>query len=126
MHCPASARIYKQSHALTAAESFHPVAERRGMQHAGMLPFARELIKMGTIVILAANEVPSINDITHRELKPLLQQVAQFDHTLGAALSLGRLQAVSSGNDLPVIDLSKASLALHVHRVSHMHHGMYI
>lgn len=72
-----------------------------------MLPLARELIKMGTTVILAANEVPSINDITIQELQPLLQQAAQLDSVLSAALSIGRLQAVSSGNDLPVIDLSR-------------------
>ena len=73
-----------------------------------MLPFARELIKLGTTVLLAANEVASINDVTLGELEPLLQQAAQLDATLGAALSLRRLQAVSSGNDLPVIDLSRA------------------
>lgn len=31
---------------------------------AGILPLARELIKLGTSVVLAANSVPSINDIT--------------------------------------------------------------
>lgn len=31
---------------------------------SGILPLARELIKLGTSVVLAANDVPSINDIT--------------------------------------------------------------
>ena len=62
---------------------------------------------MGTSVLLAANSTPSINDITVQELQPLLQQAAQLDTTIGAAISLGRLVAVSSGNDLPVIDLSQ-------------------
>lgn len=42
---------------------------------AGMLPFARELLRTGTRVILAANELPSINDITAAELDALLPQV---------------------------------------------------
>ena len=36
---------------------------------AGMIPLARELIKNGTFVVLAANEVPALNDITAEELK---------------------------------------------------------
>lgn len=34
-----------------------------------MIPLARELIKNGTFVVLAANEVPALNDITAPELK---------------------------------------------------------
>lgn len=34
-----------------------------------MIPLARELIKNGTFVVLAANEVPALNDITAEELK---------------------------------------------------------
>ena len=30
----------------------------------GMIPFVRELIRRGTEVVVAANETPSINDIT--------------------------------------------------------------
>ncbi|KAK9798561.1 hypothetical protein WJX73_006487 [Symbiochloris irregularis] len=75
----------------------------------GILPLARELIKLGTSVVLAANDVASINDITVQELQPLLQQAAQLDTTIGAAISLGRLVAIPSGNDLPVIDLSRVS-----------------
>ena len=36
---------------------------------AGMIPLARELIKNGTFVVLAANEVPALNDITAPELE---------------------------------------------------------
>jgi damage-control phosphatase, subfamily II, stand-alone protein len=36
---------------------------------AGILPFARELLRRGTRVSLAANETPSINDITAAELQ---------------------------------------------------------
>lgn len=42
---------------------------------AGMLPLARELLRAGTTVIIAANSAPSINDITAAELDALLPQV---------------------------------------------------
>ena len=74
---------------------------------AGMLPMARELIKQGTAVIIAANSLPSINDITAQELTELLKQAGQVDKLIGRSLQEGILQVVESGSDLPVIDLSK-------------------
>jgi type II pantothenate kinase len=62
-------------------------------------------------VTLTANETPSINDITARELVPLIRRVAEFDPATRAAVEEGRLRAVSSGSDLPVIDLTKISPA---------------
>ena len=74
----------------------------------GMIPFARELIRRGTEVVLAANETPSINDITARELRdeifPALVE-SSGDAILRDAIADGRLRVVSSGNDMPVIDL---------------------
>lgn len=75
----------------------------------GMLPFARELVKRGTQVVLAANSVPSINDITAEELLPLLAAAAERDEVIAAALFNGALTVVASGNDLGVIDLSSVS-----------------
>ena len=73
----------------------------------GMIPFVRELLRRGTEVVLAANETPSINDVTARELRehvfPLL--IKQDDETLCEAIARGRLRVVSSGSDMPVIDL---------------------
>ncbi len=40
-----------------------------------MLPLARELLRQGTTVVVAANSLPSINDITAAELEELLPQV---------------------------------------------------
>ena len=77
----------------------------------GMLPLARELTRRGCDVTLAANETPPINDITARELTPLIRRVAEFDPATRAAVEEGRLRAVSSGSDLPVIDLTKISPA---------------
>ncbi|KAK3247608.1 hypothetical protein CYMTET_42899 [Cymbomonas tetramitiformis] len=66
----------------------------------GMLPFAREMLRKGTRVVLAANEVPSINDMTARELTEVLSAV--HDQTISESLASGKLKVVSSGSDLPV------------------------
>ena len=76
--------------------------------HAGVLPLARELLGRGSAVVLAANSVPSINDITAPELQGVLRQAGNLDKALGRALAEGSLCAVPSGNDLPVIDLRQA------------------
>ncbi|GBG00302.1 hypothetical protein Rsub_13064 [Raphidocelis subcapitata] len=75
----------------------------------GMVPLARELLKRGTQVVLAANEAPSINDITAGELRPLLARAADADPLLARCLAERALRVVSSGNDLGVIDLSEVS-----------------
>lgn len=103
----------------------------------GMLPLCRELLRGGAEVVLAANERPSINDVTARELRALLPRVAEAERfsgfsggsgALGAvernenenaslgvfqrALDANTLVVVSSGSDLPVIDLSRVSAEL--------------
>ena len=96
----------------------------------GMLPLCRELLRGGAEVVLAANERPSINDVTARELRALLPRVAEAERlgfsggftknenenaSLGVfqrALDANTLVVVSSGSDLPVIDLSRVSAAL--------------
>lgn len=56
---------------------------------------------------MAANEQPSINDITAAELAPVLRRAADGDALIRRCLEEGALSVVSSGNDLGVIDLSK-------------------
>ncbi len=75
----------------------------------GMIPFARDLIKRGVPVILAANTSPSLNDITHDELMQVMQQITSWDATLAQALAVGQLQLLPSGNPAPLIDLTKLS-----------------
>ncbi|KAL2325201.1 hypothetical protein Fmac_024259 [Flemingia macrophylla] len=41
----------------------------------GILPFARELLRHGSQVILAANDLPSINDVTYSELIEIVSKV---------------------------------------------------
>jgi len=78
----------------------------------GMIPFARFLLNRGTNVLLTANSTPSLNDITHDELNSLIQTIAAWDEPIAKALADGRLELVSSGNGVPLIDLSTCSQRL--------------
>ncbi|KAG2436611.1 hypothetical protein HYH02_011546 [Chlamydomonas schloesseri] len=77
----------------------------------GMMPLARLLVKMGAEVLLMANRGATINDITAAELAPMLVAAAAAEPAgpLGWAVGTGRLRVVSSGSDMPVIDLSQLS-----------------
>ncbi len=75
----------------------------------GMLPLAREFLKLGSRVIMAANTAPSINDITAAELEELLEAAGKVDGLIGEAVASGLLRCIPSGNDLPVIDLAAVS-----------------
>ena len=54
-----------------------------------MLPLARELLQRGTEVILAANSVHSINDVTAAELRGILTEAATLDPILNHAWQVG-------------------------------------
>ncbi|GFR47487.1 hypothetical protein Agub_g9216, partial [Astrephomene gubernaculifera] len=77
----------------------------------GMLPLARVLLGAGVQVVLLANRGLTLNDITASELSELLQRAAQSDprDMLAPALTRGSLRVVSSGSDMPVIDLTQLS-----------------
>jgi len=75
----------------------------------GMLPLCRELARRGTTVNITANSVPALNDITIDELIPVLQRAGDLDPVLAAAMADGRIVAVPSGNDAPLIDLRGVS-----------------
>ncbi|KAL0922753.1 hypothetical protein M5K25_006768 [Dendrobium thyrsiflorum] len=74
----------------------------------GILPFARELLRRGTQVVLAANDLPSINDVTYPELVEIISKLKDEKGQLVGVDASGLL-VVNSGNDLPVIDLAKCS-----------------
>ncbi|KAJ0988124.1 hypothetical protein J5N97_006480 [Dioscorea zingiberensis] len=74
----------------------------------GILPFARELLRRGTQVILAANDLPSINDVTYPELIEIIAKLKDENGQLLGVDASGLLIA-NSGNDLPVIDLTCVS-----------------
>ena len=58
-------------------------------------------------MVLAANSLPAINDITAAELDALLPALCAADDTICRGVSSGRLRVVASGSGLPVIDLSR-------------------
>lgn len=65
----------------------------------GMLPLARELIRLGCEVVMAANSQPAINDITAPELRSLLSAAAEHCPIIKAA----RQAAIQVGaRSLPV------------------------
>ncbi|WOH16214.1 hypothetical protein DCAR_0935763 [Daucus carota subsp. sativus] len=77
----------------------------------GILPFARELLRRGTQVVLAANDLPSINDITYTELIEIISKLKD-EHGKLVGVDTSNLLIANSGNDLPVIDLSSISQEL--------------
>ncbi|CAO2814791.1 unnamed protein product [Amaranthus hypochondriacus] len=77
----------------------------------GILPFARELLRRGTQVVLAANELPSINDVTYSELFEILAKLKDESGKL-LGVDTSKLLIANSGNDLPVIDLASVSQEL--------------
>ena len=70
-----------------------------------MLPLARELLRIGAEVVLAANDEPSLNDVTHYELRDLVQRAAEIESAFGSR----RLSIVKSGCVSPLIDLARVS-----------------
>ncbi|KAM7482820.1 hypothetical protein LguiB_007403 [Lonicera macranthoides] len=77
----------------------------------GILPFARELLRRGTQVVLAANDLPSINDITYHELVEIIAKLKDENGKL-VVVDASNLLIANSGNDLPVIDLTRVSQEL--------------
>nr|VZI43309.1 unnamed protein product [Spirometra erinaceieuropaei] len=75
----------------------------------GVLPFAIECLEWGSKVILTANSDPAINDVTYPELLFLMNQVADLDQRLAAALDSRRLVCVDSGQNSPCLDLRRVS-----------------
>lgn len=79
----------------------------------GVLPLARAMLKRGTKVVLCANDVPSINDITIIELEdlvfPTLLRMNDKDNVFKNAIESKQFACIGSGSDLPVIDLRKIS-----------------
>lgn len=75
----------------------------------GVMPLVREMAMYGMKVVLAANELPSLNDITADETADMVERLAADDPDLAAMVSAGMFEVVSTGNDIPLIDLSNVS-----------------
>ncbi|XP_028958129.1 damage-control phosphatase At2g17340-like isoform X2 [Malus domestica] len=62
-------------------------------------------------VVLAANDLPSINDVTYTELIEIISRLKDKNGQL-KGVDTSKLLIANSGNDLPVIDLSRVSQEL--------------
>jgi len=71
----------------------------------GMMPFVRELALCGTKIVLAANELPCLNDVTADETVEVVEQLAANDDDLAALIRAEMFEVVSSGSEECLIDL---------------------
>ncbi|XP_062521301.1 4'-phosphopantetheine phosphatase-like isoform X1 [Corticium candelabrum] len=78
----------------------------------GIFPFVRELLNRGTKVILAANSLPSLNDVVANELKILLAAAADMCPTFQLACEEGNLMVMETESESPCIDLRAVDLFL--------------
>ncbi|KAL9262285.1 Damage-control phosphatase-like protein [Drosera capensis] len=69
----------------------------------GVLPFARELLRRGTQVVLAANDLPSINDVIYPELIEIISKLKDEQGQL-AGVDASNLLIANSGSDFPVCE----------------------
>ncbi len=72
----------------------------------GALPLARYLASHGCAVVLAANDAPSLNDVTVGELNDVLALAADGDDALARTLASRRISSTGTGCDCPLIDLA--------------------
>ena len=75
----------------------------------GAIPFARHLANEGCAVVLAANDEPALNDVLVDELREILEIAAKSDEQLAGHVQEGRISAVGTGCDCPLIDLAAVS-----------------
>lgn len=78
----------------------------------GVLPFARWLGQRGTTVVLAANRLPALNDVTAEELRGLLERVSAMDPVVARLVTQRTIRVVDSGGVAPLIDLREVSAEL--------------
>ncbi|CAH0558240.1 unnamed protein product [Brassicogethes aeneus] len=75
----------------------------------GILPLARELLKQKTKVILTANSLPALNDVTYHDLNMYCCRAAQYCPVLKRAIATAQLITVENGQAGPCLDLTTLS-----------------
>jgi len=75
----------------------------------GVMPFVRELALEGVQIVLAANELPSLNDLTADETATIVEKLSTIDRDLAALIDGQMFEVVSTGCDTPLIDLSEVT-----------------
>ena len=71
----------------------------------GILPFVRDLLQRGTKVILCANSMPALNDVTYPELVVILRDAAKICDVIKYALNENRFMAMETAQAGPCLDL---------------------
>jgi type II pantothenate kinase len=74
----------------------------------GAVPMMRWLARRGTKVVLAANERPTLNDMTVHDVKAWWPRIVETEPSLGGLT----IEGVSTGTGEPLIDLSAVSAEL--------------
>ncbi|XP_012284879.1 pantothenate kinase 4 isoform X2 [Orussus abietinus] len=85
----------------------------------GILPFVRDLLQRGTKVILCANSMPALNDVTYPELVVTLRDAAKICRVIKRAVKEKRLIAMETSQAGPCLDLSRLNLDLCLAMVKH-------
>ncbi|XP_049852310.1 4'-phosphopantetheine phosphatase isoform X1 [Schistocerca gregaria] len=78
----------------------------------GILPFARELLRRGTKVILCANSMPALNDVTYAELQVVLKQAAAVCEVIHCGIIENCLTVMETAQAGPCLDLTRLNQQL--------------
>uniref|UniRef100_A0A1I7TB03 4'-phosphopantetheine phosphatase n=1 Tax=Caenorhabditis tropicalis TaxID=1561998 RepID=A0A1I7TB03_9PELO len=70
----------------------------------GIIPFARELLRNGSKVIICANSSPALNDLTYREMVKWAPELKEADEDLAKFIDSEQMMFVQSGQESPCLD----------------------
>uniref|UniRef100_A0A1I7W718 4'-phosphopantetheine phosphatase n=1 Tax=Heterorhabditis bacteriophora TaxID=37862 RepID=A0A1I7W718_HETBA len=71
----------------------------------GVIPFARELIRRGSKVIIVSNLSPALNDLTFGEMISMVPRLKEIDNVICEAIDNNCLMFEHSGQGSPCLDL---------------------
>lgn len=69
----------------------------------GMIPLAREFLRIGCEVVLAGNSLPAINDITAKELELVMSEAVQHCSILAGAHKAGTKAVNDNDGSVPPV-----------------------
>ncbi|GMR60763.1 hypothetical protein PMAYCL1PPCAC_30958 [Pristionchus mayeri] len=78
----------------------------------GVIPFAREFLKLGSNVTIVSNLLPALNDITFGELEDVMKAVAEKDQLIKKNSAEKALKIMHSGQGSPCLDLRRIDMDL--------------
>eukprot|EP01134_Creolimax_fragrantissima_P004660 CFRG4660T1 len=81
----------------------------------GIIPFVVDLLRMGTTVVVASNSEPALNDVTYKELIPIVNDLCKIIPELENCLRDKTLILAESGMNTPCLDLLRIESTLVEH-----------